>query len=167
MKMKTSHNKRKVEHRLFLVGVWIKGLAGAVETIGGVAVLFITQKLIDSFVLFLAAPELAEDPADRGADYLSGAFQHFSEGTKYFASVYLIVHGLIKLFLVANLLRERLWAYPLSLWFLCAFIVYQCYRFTHTHSIWLVLLTVIDLAVVILIWREYRWCKQSRGQVIS
>ncbi len=34
MKMKTSHNKRKVEHRLFLVGVWIKGLAGVVETIG-------------------------------------------------------------------------------------------------------------------------------------
>jgi len=72
-----------------------------------------------------------------------------------FAAAYLIVHGLIKLFLVASLLLGRLWAYPLSLWFLAAFIVYQCYRYLHTHSISLVLLTVFDLAVVFLIWREY------------
>ena len=43
--MTTSHNKRKVEHTLFLFSVWIKGLAGVVETIGGLMVLFVTQKL--------------------------------------------------------------------------------------------------------------------------
>ena len=163
--MTTSHNKRKVEHTLFLLSVWIKGLAGVVETIGGLMVLFVTQKLLDSFVLFLTAPELAEDSADWVVNYLNSAVQRFSEDTKYFASAYLIVHGLIKIFLVAGLLRQRLWAYPLSLWFLGAFIVYQCYRFTHTHSIWLVLLTVFDLAVAFLIWREYQW-RRTHGRAI-
>jgi uncharacterized membrane protein len=36
-----------------------KGLAGVVETIGGFLVLFVTQRLLDSFILFLTAPELA------------------------------------------------------------------------------------------------------------
>jgi uncharacterized membrane protein len=161
----TSYSKRKVEHTLFLFSVWIKGLAGVVETIGGVLVLFVTRNLLDSFILFLAAPELAEDSADWFVNYLSSAVQRFSEGTKYFASVYLIVHGLIKIVLVAGLLRNKLWAYPLSLWFLGAFIVYQCYRFTHTHSIWLVLLTVFDLVVAFLIWREYKW-RKTHGRVI-
>ena len=162
----TGHDERKVEHALFLFSVWIKGVAGLAETLGGLLVLFITQKLLDSFVLVLTAPELAEDPEDRIANYLSNAIQHFSADTKIFAGVYLVIHGLIKLFLVAGLLRNRLWAYPLSLWFLGVFIVYQCYRYTHTNSIWLVLLTVFDLVVVFLIWREYQWRKKTHGSVI-
>lgn len=161
----TGYNERKVEHTLFLFSVWVKGVAGLAETIGGLLVLLITQKVLDSFVFFLTAPELAEDPEDRIANYLSNAIQHFSADTKVFASVYLVIHGLIKLFLVAGLLQNRLWAYPLSLWFLGFFIVYQCYRYTHTHSIWLVLLTVVDLVVVFLIWREYQWRKQTHGKM--
>ncbi len=156
---------RKVEHTLFLFSVWIKGVAGLVETVGGLLVLFVTQKLIDSFVFFLTAPELAEDPEDRIANYLGSAIHHFSADTRVFAGAYLVIHGLVKLFLVAGLLRNKLWAYPLSLWFLGVFIAYQCYRYTHTHSIWLVLLTVFDLVVVFLIWREYQWRKHTHGGV--
>jgi uncharacterized membrane protein len=76
--------------------------------------------------------------------------------TKLFASAYLIVHGIIKVFLVAGLLGRRLWSYPVSLWFLVAFIVYQTYRFVFTHSLWLIALTVLDLIVAFLIWREYQ-----------
>ncbi len=154
-------------HTLFLISVWIKGLAGLVETIGGLLVLFVTQKALDTFVIFLTAPELAEDPDDWIANYLSRAVQHFSADTQLFASAYLVMHGLIKLFLVAGLLWGRLWAYPMSIWFLVVFIVYQCYRFTHTHSIWLVLLTVFDLFVVFLIWREYQWRKPSHVKPLS
>ena len=90
----------------------------------------------------------------------------FLADTRVFAGVYLVIHGLVKLFLVAGLLRNRLWAYPLSLWFLGVFIAYQCYRYTHTHSLWLVFLTVFDLAVVFLIWREYQWRKQTEGELL-
>jgi uncharacterized membrane protein len=39
---------------------------------------------------------------------------------------------------------------------LAAFIAYQMYRFLFTHSLWLIALTVLDLIVAFLIWREYQ-----------
>jgi uncharacterized membrane protein len=98
----TSYSKRYVEHMLFLCSVWIKGLAGIIETIGGMLVLFVTRESLDYFLLRLTAPELAEGLADWIVNYLSTAVRHYSDSTKHFASVYLIIHGLIKIFLVAG-----------------------------------------------------------------
>lgn len=158
------HIPQKTLHRLFLISVWIKGVAGVLETFAGVVVFFVTRGGLEELVIFITAPELAEDPDDWIANYLGRAIQHYSGEAQVFASAYLVIHGLIKVFLVAGLLWGRMWAYPFSLWFLAAFIVYQGYRYNHTHSIWLVLLTIIDLVVGYLIWREYRWRKQG-GEV--
>jgi uncharacterized membrane protein len=157
----TTIGRKQTLHTLFLVSVWIKGIAGLVETVAGTLCFFVTPGILKSFVVLLTAPELSEDPDDWIATTLSHAVQHMSADSMLFAAAYLIVHGLIKLVLVESLLLGTLWAYPLSLWFLAAFVVYQCYRYLHTHSISLVLLTVLDLAVVFLIWREY----QSRRQI--
>jgi len=90
------------------------------------------------------------------ATLLQQIVHELGSDTKRFASSYLIVHGLIKIFLVGGLLGGRLWSYLVSLWFLVAFIAYQTYRFFFTHSPWLILLNVVDLAVAFLIWREYQ-----------
>ena len=156
----TTTSREKTLHRLFLISVWIKGAAGLLETIAGVPFFFATRKSVQAFVVLLTAPELSEDPDDWIATTLSHAAQHFSADTALFAGAYLVIHGLIKLFLVAGLLHGRLWAYPTSLSFLVAFIVYQCYRYLFTHSIWLLLLTVIDVIVSFLIWHEYHMRKQ-------
>jgi len=148
--------ERKIEHRLFLLSVWSKGIAGLVETIGGLLLLFIPQSGLKALVIFLTAPELAEDPSDRVATLLQHIVQELGADTKRFASSYLIVHGLIKVFLVAGLLGGRLWSYVVSLWFLGAFIAYQTDRFLFTHSPWLIALNIVDLIVAFLIWREYR-----------
>ena len=155
--------ERKIEHRLFLLSVWTKGIAGLVETIGGLLFLFIPKSGLNAFIIFLTAPELAEDPTDRVATLLRHMFQELGANTKFFASSYLIVHGLIKVFLVAGLLGGRLWSYSVSLWFLAAFIAYQTYRFLFTHSLWLIALNVLDLIVAFLIWREYQIRKVSRA----
>src|SRR5207253_2811108 len=148
--------ERKIEHKLFLLSVWTKGIAGILETIAGLLLLFIPKSGLNAFVIFLTAPELAEDPTDRLAILLQRIVQELGADTKFFASSYLIVHGLIKVFLVAGLLGSRLWSYSVSLWFLAAFIAYQTYRFLFTHSLWLIALTVLDLIVAFLIWREYQ-----------
>ena len=77
-------------------------------------------------------------------------------GGKSFATFYLLSHGIVKLFLVAGLLRNKAWAYPASLAVLGLFIAYQLYRLTFAFSIALVLLTVFDFVVIWLIWHEYR-----------
>jgi uncharacterized membrane protein len=159
--------ERKIEHTLFLLSVWTKGIAGIVETIGGLLFLFIPQSGLNAFVIFLTAPELAEDPTDRVATILQRIVQELGADTKLFASSYLIVHGLIKVFLVAGLLGGRLWSYSVSLWFLAGFIAYQTYRFVFTHSLWLIALNILDMIVAFLIWREYQVCKGQPGRSIT
>ena len=58
--------------------------------------------------------------------------------------------------LVIALLKNRLWAYPVSLAVLGLFVVYQLYRFSHTHGVGLILLSAFDVVVLGLIWHEYR-----------
>jgi uncharacterized membrane protein len=153
--------ERKIEHTFFLISVWSKGVAGLIETIGGLLLLFIPYRGLNALVIFLTAPELAEDPTDRVAILLQRMVHELTADTKLFASGYLIVHGIIKVFLVAGLLRCRLWSYPVSLWFLAGFIAYQAYRFFFTHSLWMIALTIVDLIVAFLIWREYQARKQA------
>ena len=57
--------------------------------------------------------------------------------------------------LVVGLLREKLWAYPASLIVLTLFVLYQLYRFSYTHGLGLIVLTLFDIVVMGLIWHEY------------
>jgi uncharacterized membrane protein len=148
-------------HRLFLVSVWIKAIAGVLETLAGLALPLLSEKTLVSLVVLFTAPELTEDPNDPVANYLRSSAQNFSASTQSFASAYLVIHGLIKVVLVAGLLWGRhMWAYAAAMWALVAFIVYQMYLYARAPSPWLILLTVVDLVVIYLVWREYQWRKQ-------
>lgn len=43
------------------------------------------------------------------------------------------------------------------------FIVYQVYRFSATHSLWLLLITAVDVLVICLSWHEYHYLKRSHA----
>jgi uncharacterized membrane protein len=68
----------------------------------------------------------------------------------------------MKLFIVAVLLKGKIWAYHSGIIFFFIFIVYQLHRYTFTHSIWLLVLTVFDMAVIYFTWEEYRKVKRTR-----
>lgn len=156
----TGPGEQRALHDLFLVTVWIKGAVGLLQLLGGLLLLFMSQGRLIAIAVMLTRPELAEDPTDSIALFLRHSAEQFGHGTQAFASLYLATHGLIKILLVAGLLRRRMWSYPASLWVLGAFVVYQGYRYTQTHSIWLVLLTALDIVVIVLVWREYRLRKR-------
>lgn len=155
---------RRVErgtlHDLFLVSVWIKGVVGLLQVIGGLLLLFVSQGRLIALAILLTRPELAEDPHDPIAMFLRHTAQQFGHGTQAFASVYLVIHGLIKVLLVAGLLRRKIWSYPASMWVLGAFVAYQCFRYAQTHSPWLIALTALDVVVIVLVWCEYRVRRQ-------
>jgi uncharacterized membrane protein len=81
--------------------------------------------------------------------------------TEHFASTYLIVHGAAKVFIAWGLIREKLWAFPTALLIFGLLVLYQIYRFAHTHSSTLPVLIVLDVAVCYLIWREYGFRRDS------
>jgi len=154
-KLKEYYNGSALLHQTFDIAIILKGLDGLLEIVGGFLFLLVTPAGLIRIVRILTQHELAEDPHDLIATALVKAACGFSIGTKYFASVYLVSHGAIKLFLVTMLLLKKLWSYPLAMAFLFLFIVYQMYRYTNTHSIWLIWLSIFDLAVVLLTWLEF------------
>src|SRR5260370_19880122 len=103
--------ERKIEHRLFLLSVWSKGIAGLVEAIGGLLLLFIPQTGLNAFVIALTAPELAEDPTDRFATLLQHIVHELTAEKKLFISAYLTIHGIITVFLLVSLLGLPLYSY--------------------------------------------------------
>lgn len=143
-------------HRLFQIATVIKGIDGVLEFIGGVLLLTVGPAALHRLVVVLTQHELAEEPDDWLVMALRHLAENFSVETRHFASAYLIGHGILKIFLAANLLRERLWAFPFALSVLTIFVAYQMHRFARTHSMVLLALTVLDIAVMALIWREYR-----------
>lgn len=149
---------------LFRISVMLKGAHALLEIIGGVLFLVIAPKisLIPQLVASFTQEELANDPNDLVANFLLHTANQLSISSDLFAAFYLLSHGIIKIILVIALLKNKLWAYPWSLVVLGIFIAYQLYRFTDTHSVFLILLTVFDLAVMYLIWREYKIIKLHR-----
>jgi uncharacterized membrane protein len=142
--------------RSFRFSITLKGLHALLEVILGIVILKVTPQAMNRFVLTLLHQELSDDPGDFVATHLLRASQQFAAGGKHFASLYLLSHGLVKIVLVVALFKNKLWAYPTMIATLSAFVFYQIYRFVLTHSLGMILLSIFDLAVIILIWLEYR-----------
>ncbi len=140
----------------FEVSILLKGLDGILELIGGLLLLFVTPEDLNWVVVRLTQHELSQDPNDYFANRLLHLGGALTQSTVRFAALYLLLHGIVKVVLVAALLRNKLWAYPWLIAFLIAFIVYQLYRLALAPSTWLVLLTIFDVIVVALTWREWR-----------
>ena len=108
---------------------------------------------------------LSEDPNDYIASHLLGYAQGLTGGTVTFAALYLLVHGIVKIVLVAALLRNQIWAYPWMIGFLLIFIAYQIYQIALHPTLGLSALTIFDAAIVWLTWRE--WRRQTAGGVVG
>lgn len=143
-------------HQIFRVSVILKGLHALVECAGGLLLWVVSSATLVHWVNLATQGELAEDPRDRIATALYHAAQQLSPGAQHFYALYLLLHGVIKVVLVAGLLREKILAYPLSLAALGLFILYQLYRYSFTHAPGLIVLTAFDLFVMVLVWHEWR-----------
>jgi len=148
------HEKRI--HQIFVVSVLFKGLHALIEIVGGVALYLVSTATIVTAIQRYSYDELVEDKHDWIATHLLDFARHFSVAEHNFYAFYLLSHGLIKAVLVAGLLREKLWAYPASFAVFGAFIAYQLYRYSFTHDVGLILLSIFDLFVIALAVHEYR-----------
>ncbi len=146
-------------HSIFEVTVVVKGVYAFLEIVTGIIAFFVTKTFIVSVFTFLTRGELLEDPRDLFVNYFMTITNNFSIHTKYLLAFYLFTHGVIKLFLVVGLLERKLLAYPVSIVVFSLFIIYEVYRYLHTFSIPLLLLTILDLVIISLTIHEYRYIK--------
>ena len=143
-------------HELFEISLILKGSFAILETLSGFLLYFISEAFISRIIIGLTQEDLSQDPHDFIANHIVHFGQSFSGGAQHFAGIYLISHGLVKLVLIIGLMRKYMWFYPISITVFGCFIIYQLYRYTFTGSVWLLVLTVFDLVVMYLIWREYQ-----------
>jgi uncharacterized membrane protein len=147
--------------RWFWLAVAIKGLDGLVETIGGIALLLIPTHSIHALIDSLAKIDIvaSNDVVARGIR----SFNHdLTAGSVLFVALYLLVHGLVKLGLVAALLSRRYILYPYAIVILIGFTIFQIYQLFTTFSWGIVVLTVLDVLVVWLTIMEYQRHRPTR-----
>lgn len=140
-----------------------KALDGALEIVGGLLLWVLDPAYISSVAHLLVQHELTEDPTDWIAQLLVRSVGDLvgSANTRIFGAVFLLWHGAVKVTLVWALLRRQGWAYPAAILAFAAFIAYQIYRYTHTHSVWLIALSLLDMCVIVLTWLEYQRLRRS------
>jgi len=145
-------------HELFEAGVLLKALNSVWEILGGVFLLTFARGWVPRLFIFFSSRELLGDREDFLFQFVSTQVNHLAvDGTRIFAGIYLLFHGLMNAFLAYNLFRNRLWAYPVMLAFVSVFFVYQVYRLYHTHSLLLLAISVFDIAFIVLTVHEYRY----------
>jgi uncharacterized membrane protein len=147
--------------RAFVVGIVGKGLNGVVELIGGLLLLFLTPAQIQHVAVSWTHGELSEDPHDVIATYLLHTANGLTGPAVLFGAIYMLLHGTVKVVLVTALLLNKLWAYPWMIGVLLVFIGYQLYRIVLDPTAGLIGLTVFDVVIVALTWREYRQQRRS------
>ena len=143
-------------HRAYLTAILIKGFDGAVEALAGLIILITGPERLYEWVIRLTAPELTgrHHPAlhaiQRGAERLA-------EGPHEFVIFYLLVHGTLKLGIVAALLKGGgRWLFPVASVILAGFVLYMSWRLTIRWSDWLLGFALFDLLTLALVLNEWR-----------
>ena len=147
--------------KTYEIGIVIKGIDGLTEFAGGLLLWLVPGSTILHFVTWLTRSELREDPHDFLATHLLHYGQTLAGGHHLFAILFLLTHGLIKLVLVVALLRNLAWSYPFALATLGIFIVYQLYELAVKPTFGMAILTVFDVLIVWLVWREWQIRKKT------
>lgn len=147
-----SAHEEHVVYEFFLWSVLAKGAISLAEVISGVAALFIPPAVIVNAAAFV----LNYLPQAGLQNVLMQEVAKYTGGAVVFVSIYLLSRGLVKIFLIWSLLKNRLWAYPASLIILGLFLLYQLYQIGTEHSFIVTAITLFDIVVMYFIYREWR-----------
>lgn len=151
-----AEHPRDLTDRAFQIGLILKALDGLLETAGGIFLFFISPDQINHLADWLTHGELSEDPHDWVATHILKSAHHFAAGSLTFGAIYLLIHGVVKLVLVAEVWRDHLWAYVGLIVVTILFVIYQTYRMIDDFTLGMLALTIFDLIIIYLTQKEYR-----------
>ncbi len=149
----------------FRVGMAIKGFDSLLEVLGGIA---LTMPFKVQRLLLLAS----QHEAFRHHEAMSGRLGRLAETVTTHPSMgtaaYLMVHGGIKVFLIAAILKGYRWAYLWLIGVLTVFTVVEVTRAAMRQEIVTAAFGALDLVVVMLIYREFKMrFRESPAQVVG
>jgi len=140
---------------LFKTGIWLKGINGALELIGGILLATLPSSVFTRTILFLTQHDVGDGTKDWVYRELSQAVSTLA-GHSAFSVFYLLSHGVVKVSLAAALLRGLKWAYPAALGVFGLLAGYEVCRFVAHPGVMMGLIIAVDIAVIILIWSHWK-----------
>jgi uncharacterized membrane protein len=147
------------EHLLdlvFLIGVMLKGLDGLVEVLVAVPLLTVPHPGWVRLAHAFTAPGLRHDPIGPIAGIAAHEAARLTREELIAIGVYLGVHGAVKLAIVIALLVGATRVYPWAIGALGLLTVYQVIDLAIRPSLGVAALTALDVAIIMLTWREWR-----------
>ncbi len=154
--------------RLYRVGIVVKGFDGIVEFVSGMAIL-LSPHLLHMALIGVSA-EFGEHnarPFQFIAQYIGRVDTQLFHSGLFFLTLFLITHGAVKIALVYALIRRIVKAYPAALVTLVLFLLYQIYVLITSFSVLMVFFTLLDVAIIWLVWNEYLELKTKVQNVVK
>ena len=146
-------------HRAFWLSLFLKGLDGALQLLGGVVVILFEPGTLGRAYRWLTRFLMGKSSHNAEADFIREAASSFHISVEVLVCIYLLTHGIIKVLLVYGLLRERLWVFPAAFAGFGFFLALEIYRISQ-HFYWAILILMcIDIFVIIMVFLEYKKVK--------
>lgn len=153
------HRCMSLTHKTYNLSVAAKIILGILEVMLAVTVFTIDSQDVAQFLAWL----------QRGGHttiyHLAGYASTALAAGKLITVLYLLAHGLPKILIGIALWRRKLWAYPLALSTLAAFMLYQIYLVGYEHSWFMVGLTAVDGAIAWVIFKEFSFNKSKLPEI--
>ncbi len=124
--------------KTYEVGILIKGFDGTIEILTALLLIFLTPAAFHTLMGHLG----------KSGDVLTAH--------KLSTILFLLSHGVVKVVLVTCLLLNKLWAYPWALAALGVFTAIQTYQIITNPNPGIIFLTVLNVAIMFLIYREWQ-----------
>lgn len=140
----------------FLVGISLKVLNIIGDVLVGIPLLFIKPRQIGAFIHSITASELLENPNDHLSNFLIHSTARLTHGALLYLGIYFLLHGLVKIGIVAALVRGSRNVYPWAIGALGVLLIYQIISISIHFSITLTILSVLDFVIILLTLREWR-----------
>ena len=96
------------------------------------------------------------DPGDRKTEFMQHLIAGLPLDARAFVCIYLLLHGGLKIAIVAGLLSAKRLAYPLGLLGLGAFVIYEVTEYFIHHHYGILMIAGFDVFIMVMVAREWR-----------
>lgn len=141
---------------LFHLSMWWRILYGLLRLVLGFAFLRLIGQPLTDFVYTLMSHEISGKAGDAVLEELYRLSEMGDFTITYFIALYFIFWGTVDIVLSLCLLRRIVIVFPITMVFIVLFIIYGIFRFTHTHSLILASIIILDVGILYLINNEYK-----------
>lgn len=143
--------------------MWVRIVYGSLRVLLGLSLLRLIGVPFLDILTKLLRRELVEDPTDSLYSTLATQLHHHPLYVTKFLAIYFLFWGIIDIVLSYQLIKHRLWAFPVTFVLIAGFMMYELLRFNHTHSLILLGLLIVDSITLFLTWREYQRLTANRS----